>query len=64
MVVRIGFPVLFWVLIQDLPFGNDSYGLSDRVSRLASGINLGPVCFRSDFHLFWEKTKETLIEYG
>ena len=43
MVVRIGFPVLLRVLILDLPFGNDSYGLSDRASRLASGINPGPI---------------------
>ena len=37
------FPVLFRVLILDLPFGKDWYGLLDMVSRLASGINPGPV---------------------
>ena len=39
MVVRIGFPVLLRLLILDLSFGEDSYGLSDRVSHLVSGIN-------------------------
>ena len=40
MIVWIGFPVLLRVLILDLSFGEDSYGLLDRVSRLVSGINL------------------------
>ena len=63
MVVQIGFPVLLRVLIWTFHFRSDLYGLSDRVSRLVSGIN--PCLFVLEvIFTCWGKTKETLIGYS
>ena len=43
MIVRIGFPVWLRVLILDLLSEDNRGDHSDRVSRLASGINPGSV---------------------
>ena len=62
MIVRIGFPVWLRVLILD-PLSEDNEAVvSDRVSRLASRINPGPVVSEVIFTCLG-KTKETLIEY-
>ena len=53
------FPVLFWVLILDLLSKDNLGGCSDRVSRPASGINLGLVVLGVIFTCFGKNKRNS-----